>query len=505
MNRKPFRLPRSVRNWTSIMGAALASVSLIFIIFLFLISVVFDAGSSYLGIFIYIILPIFMIIGLILIPVGMLITSRKQAKAGAEKERLKWPSLDFNRPEIRNATLIFGAGTLVFILLTSVGSYEAFHYTESVEFCGKLCHKVMEPEYAAYHLSSHERVKCVDCHVGSGANWYVKSKLSGLYQVYSVMFNKYPRPIPTPIHNLRPARETCEQCHWPQKFYDRKMRMKRSYIADEANTEWDIQLLMKTSATFSAMGLQEGIHWHINPDVKIEYRVHPEDPQSIPWVRFSNLKTGESHVYTDPDSTIIPQALEMQEIKLMDCMDCHNRPSHNYLPPQNFIDEAITAGTIPHTLPDAKIIAMQVLIQDYATRDSAFLSIEKQVQEYYKLMYPELMEEKKADIAQTIKAIQDGYSRNIFPVMKVKWNVYPLHLGHLETKGCYRCHNDEHKSDTGRIISRDCKLCHNIMAQGRPGEMQFSQSMESLEFQHPVNINDAWKTKLCSECHHQLY
>jgi hypothetical protein len=505
MKLKPVTLPQSVRNWTSILGAVLASMSLIIIIFLFMISFVFDAGSSYLGIFIYIILPIFLVFGLILIPVGMLITRKKLKKSASDEEQLKWPKIDFNNPAIRNAAMIFGAGTMVFLLLTSVGSYEAFHYTESVEFCGKLCHTVMEPEYTAYHQSSHERVKCVECHVGSGANWYVKSKLSGLYQVYSVTFNKYPKPIPTPIHNLRPARETCEQCHWPQKFYDRKMKMKRFYLADETTTEWDVNMLMKTSATFSALGQQEGIHWHINPNVKIEYRNNPSDNESIPWVKFTNLKTGESHIYQEPDSTLDPEAMKNVPVKTMDCMDCHNRPSHNYLPPQNFIDDAITSGAISHELPDIKIVAMQVLYQDYSTKDSAFAAIETQVNEYYKLMYPDVLESKKKEIQQAISAMQEGFSRNIFPAMKVKWSAYPLHLGHLETKGCYRCHNDKHKSDTGRVISRDCKLCHSILAQGKPGEMEYSTSMQPLEFHHPVNINEAWKTKLCSECHSKLF
>jgi hypothetical protein len=283
------------------------------------------------------------------------------------------------------------------------------------------------------------------------------------------------------------------------------MKMKRLYLADETTSEWDVNLLMKTSATFSALGQQEGIHWHINPDVKIEYRVNPSDKESIPWVKFTNRKTGESHIYTESDSTVNETALQQAEMKTMDCMDCHNRPSHNYLPPQSFVDDAITSGKISRQIPDIKIIAMQDFGQDYPTKDSAFMAIDNQVKEYYKLMYPDTLESQKENIQNAILALQEGYSRNIFPVMKVKWNAYPLHLGHLETRGCYRCHNDKHKSDTGRVISRDCNLCHSIVAQGKPGEMEYSASMEPLTFQHPVNINEAWRTKLCSECHNKLF
>ncbi len=499
------KLPQSLRNWTSLAGATLASFSLFVIVFLFIMNMVFDVGSSYLGIFIYIILPVFLVFGLILIPFGMLFQRRKKKKITPEEEQKDWPLIDFNDRGVRNAALIFITGTVFFFLLSAIGSYEAFHYTESVEFCGTLCHKVMEPEYVAYHQSSHERVKCVECHVGSGADWYVKSKLSGLYQVYSVIFKKYAQPITTPIHNLRPARETCEECHWPQKFYDRKVKMKRSYLANEETTEWDIQMLMKTSATYNAFGLQEGIHWHINPDIKIEYISDSKDLESIPWVRYTNLKTGEVHTYLDTNSENPDRNWDAASAKTMDCIDCHNRPSHNYLPPQNFIDDYITAGSISREIPDIKMAIMQVLAQDFESKDSAFAQIDFQIRDYYDLMYPEVLEEKEELLAQAIAFVKEGYSRNFFPYMKVKWSAYPNHLGHLETQGCYRCHNDRHTSSTGRVISRDCNLCHEIVAQGTPGQIQYASGGGSLEFHHPEEIGDAWKTRLCSDCHFNLY
>lgn len=498
------RLPSSLRNWTSIIGASLALVSLILILFLFTVSWIFDAGSSYLGIFIWIILPVFLIIGLLLIPIGMWITHRRQRKQEHEKV-LKWPVVNFNTASVRNAAIIFAFGTLIFLMLTGIGTYEAFHYTESVEFCGTICHRVMEPEYVAYHQSSHERVKCVECHVGSGASWYVKSKLSGLYQIYSVAFNKYPRPIPTPISNLRPARETCEQCHWTEKFYEPMLRVKRSYLSDYDNTEWDIHLLMKTSATYSALGLQEGIHWHINPDVQIEYQADPDDPNVIPWVRYTNRKTGESRIYLDQEYDFNKAKFEGKNLKTMDCMDCHNRPSHNYRPPQDFVDDAITAGKISRELPDVKFLAMEILGEDYPTRDSAFSAIRARVWQYYEEMYDEYLETHADELEWAIVAMQIGYSRNIFPYMRVKWDKYPNHLGHLETNGCYRCHSDRHVSITGRVISRDCNTCHHILAQGVPGAMEYSKAFEPLEFKHPIDIRDAWKTTFCSDCHFRLY
>jgi hypothetical protein len=498
-------LPSSVRNMTSIVGATLALMSLIVIIFLFIVSMFFDAGNAYLGIFMWIIVPVFLVIGLLLILVGVWITHRKNTRLNIQDSSVKWPIFDLNVDSVRNAFLIFIFGSVIFLILTGIGSYEVFHYTESVEFCGTICHEVMEPEYVAYHESSHERVKCVECHVGSGASWYVKSKLSGLYQIYSVAFNKYPRPIPTPISNLRPARETCEQCHWTEKFYEPMLRMKRSYLSDYENTEWDINLMMKTSATYSALGLQEGIHWHINPDVLIEYLPDPENHGSIPWVRYTNTKTGAVSIYRDPEYQFASNEINEKNVKKMDCMDCHNRPSHNYRPPQDFIDDAITAGNISRMLPDIKYLAMEILNQDYPTKDSAFIAIKAKVYEYYEMNYEEVLEDNLADLDRAILAIQNGYSRNIFPRMKVKWDKYPNHLGHLETNGCYRCHSDRHVSETGRVISRDCTQCHHILAQGEPSNLKFSKSFQSLEFEHPVNIGDAWKKDFCSTCHFKLY
>jgi hypothetical protein len=474
------------------------------IVFLFLFSLFFAEGDSYSGLFIYIILPTIMFIGLLMIPIGIRIKRRKEKKGKIERE-FKFPVVDFNDPKQRTMLFFIAIGLAIFLLISALGSYQAFHYTESNEFCGTTCHKVMEPEYTAYMGSAHERVKCVECHVGSGTSWYVRSKLSGLYQVYSVLTNAYSKPIPTPIHNLRPAQETCEKCHWPEKFYDRKYVTHRHYISDEENTEWDVGLLMKTSPQYRALGLQEGIHWHINPNVKIEYKPASFKRDEIAWVKYTNLETGEETIYQDYENEFDNASLDTLVLRTMDCLDCHNRPSHNYKSPRNFIDEAITAGKISVKIPEIKMAVMGILANDFPDKDSAFSFIDHEIDDYYSSYYPEFYDTSILLLNTAKNTIKEEYAKNIFPLMKVKWSEYPNHMGHLENNGCYRCHNDSFQSDDGKFISRDCNLCHLIKAQGVPGDMKYANEIESLEFEHPVDIGDEWRTTLCAECHANLY
>ncbi len=498
------KLPKSVYNWITMIGVIIALFNLVTILFLVIVSVLFNLGSSYLGLFIYVILPGFMLFGLILIPIGM-IRKHRQLKRITEPELKRLPVIDMNDRRTRNAFMIFFIGTIIFVFISASGTYEAYHFSESVAFCGTLCHSVMHPEYTAYQNSPHARVKCVECHVGQGASWYVKSKLSGLYQVYSVIFHKYETPIPTPLNNLRPARETCEVCHWPQKFYSRKLRVQKNFLADSANSEWDIYLQMKIGPQFSAFGLKEGIHWHINPDVKIEYVADDEKRENIVWVKYTNIKTGESHVYMNEESVPEDSTLKNYPARVMDCIDCHNRPSHIYKAPQHFVDNIMVTGQVSKEIPFIKQTAMEILKTAYGTTDSAYMALENGITAFYKDTYPDYYASNKPSIDGAIAAIKEAYSKNMFPEMNVSYDAYPDHIGHLESRGCFRCHNDLFKTDKGRTITRDCNLCHTIIAQGNPLTLQKVAVTDTLEFVHPIDIKGVWKTSDCSECHNYLF
>ncbi len=497
------KLPNAYYNRISFYGTLLAGFSLALIAFLYIVTKFFYEGGAYVGLIIFIIIPAFLVVGLFMIPIGMWLKIKRERKH--QKEDTRWKIIDLTDRRTRNAMIVFVVGTFIFLIATSIGSYQAFHYTESNKFCGTLCHKVMSPEYTAYQLSSHARVKCVECHVGEGASWYVKSKLSGLYQVYSVIFKKYPQPIPAAVHNLRPARETCEKCHWPNKFYANRIVHNRSYLANENNTECNITLKMKTSPKISAHGLNEGIHWHINPNVKIEYITDSEFRETISWVKYTNLETGDSIIFQDQNNIIPQEKLDSLELRTMDCMDCHNRPSHLFLSPTDYIDDGINKGNIPKELPYIKFIAMQVIKPPFGTTDSALMFIKDTITNFYKEKHPDIYKEKQDLIEKAIKGIEEEFLQNCFPEMKVYNTAYLNHIGHQESLGCFRCHSGTHTSEDGKTISKDCNLCHTIIAQKIDTISQYAAIDDTLEFHHPEDIGEAWKEMHCSECHSALY
>ncbi len=473
------------------------------ILILYLFSLLSEPTNSYIGLYIYIVLPVFLVLGLILVPSGVIITIRR--KKGVESGNNPWPVIDLNTKKDRASVVKIFLITMIFLVASAMGSYRAFEYTESNEFCGKLCHQVEEPEYITYQNSSHARVTCVECHVGKGASWYVKSKLSGLYQVYSVITKKYPRPILTPIHSMRPERETCERCHWPEKFYSRKLRVQRSYLADSANTEWNLSLLMKIGPEFKSMGNSEGIHWHINKDFKIEYISDTRNRESIPWVKLTNLKTGEVKIFKDDQNPLDKKALDNLDIRIMDCMDCHNRPSHLFKSAPDYIDNAFVTGQLPKDLAFFKEAAMEALKMPFPDKETAMHNISEKVLKFYKDEHPEVLKSDQDRVIKAISVIRQEYNLNAFPYMKADASQYPNHIGHLESEGCFRCHSGRHKTDKGETISKNCEICHTIIAQGPTGNITNSYLNSTLQFVHPTNIGEKWKTEFCSECHSSFY
>jgi len=496
------KLPSSFYNPISILGSIIALIAWITLVFLFIMTKTFQDYNVYMEIFTYVVVPGFLIIGLILIAVGMIIRRRNQRK-GIESTGKNIFIFNLKESKTRNALIIFISVTILFVLSTIIGSYEAFHYTESNEFCGKLCHKAMSPEYTTYQYSPHASVKCVDCHIGNGVNWFVKAKISGVRQLFHYVTSNYDKPISTPIDALRPAAQTCEKCHWPQKVYTHKLNDFRYFLRDSANTEWEMALDMKLGASTKLSGTTKGIHWHDDPDVEVQYKTNAKH-DTIFWVKYINKKTGEETVYEDEEYKKSSADLAKLSTRSMDCMDCHNRPAHEYRSPGYYLNNLFASGKISTSIPWLKNVSMFALKGKFSTRDSAILGLKNKIVSIYEKKYPEIYKKYEKEIAAATTVITNEYLANSFPEMRISSSNYPRHIGHLESAGCFRCHNDRQKSAQGKVISKDCYKCHDFLKIGKKGEMTFCDVNNSVKFAHPIDIENDWQDMSCMECHGEI-
>lgn len=489
------RLREWLRNPISLVGLVLALIAFGNILFLFFLDLTSQHPNPYVGILAYMIAPGFLIAGLLLIPFGIWYDRRKRRQQ--PDARVRYLRIDFNDPSQRGALAFVFTFVIAFIGLSVIGSYRAYEFTDSVQFCGQLCHSVMAPEFTAYQLSPHARVGCVDCHVGAGATWYVKSKLSGARQVFATAFNTYPRPIPTPVHNLRPAAETCEQCHWPKKFYGAQLKVFTHYSSDETNTARQIRMLINTGGGDPATGAPEGIHWHMNIANEITYIATDEQRQVIPYVHVKNME-GRVTEYFAKDSTLTKEQIATAGRHRMDCVDCHNRPTHIYVPPDLSVDNSLLARRLDATLPFLKQQSVAALTANYATTDAAMQGIAKSIESFYESKYPALAKSKQLEIRSAVEELQRIFRNTTFPEMKLNWQTHPNNIGHYYFIGCFRCHDGQHVSADGKVITKDCQTCHTVLSQAEGGINM--AAVEKVTFQHPIDLGDLTQVS-CSDCH----
>jgi nitrate/TMAO reductase-like tetraheme cytochrome c subunit len=442
-------------NPVSLVGTTLAATSAALIVILLVVEIGGEHDNPYVGILSFIALPGVFVAGLALIPLGVWRDRRRRRRAG--EGAAAFPVIDLNVNKTRRIVMTVVVLTIVNLMILAGATYKAVEFMDSTEFCGLVCHSVMKPEYTAFSRSPHARVSCASCHIGPGADWFVKSKLSGAWQVISVNLDLYERPIPTPIHNLRPARETCEQCHWPTKFVGDRLRVRTHYLDDEENTE------VKTVVLLRVGGLQgresHGIHWHVDPANQVRYR-SDESREIISDVELT-LQDGTVKTY------VLDGAADGEissEWRTMDCVDCHNRPTHIYRVPEQEVDTAIEDGSIPRSLPYVRREAVRALRGEYASQDEAQEGIAAAMRAFYEENHPEIALARREEIDKVGRILGDLYSYNVFPSMNLEWGTYPDHLGHVNFPGCFRCHDDEHATADGEVISQDCDTCHTLLA-----------------------------------------
>jgi NapC/NirT cytochrome c family, N-terminal region len=439
-------------NWISLAGVVVVTAATVTWLVFLPITIRGGILHPYFGLVVYLLLPGIFIAGLLLIPVGIYWNRRRKRVSG--EMPADFPPLDPRNPELRKLALFVLGTTFLNIIIASQFSYSAVRYMDTVAFCGQTCHVVMKPEFTAHQRSPHSRVECVNCHIGPGASWFVRSKLSGAGQVIAVLLNNYPRPIPAPVKNLRPARETCETCHWPQKFDEDRLRDIASFGEDEQNSLSHTVLMLHLGGGPSRVGIHGR---HLGAGVNVRYYASDEKRQKIPWVEYTS--GGATTVYVSGD--VKPDPSQLRE---MDCVDCHNRPTHIYELPARGVDHAMLTGEISPSLPFAKKQAVTILKQSYSTEADAVARIPTAFEDFYRNNYPQVYAQRRDEISRSGKAVLAVFQHNVFPEMKVTWGTYPNNLGHTDFDGCFRCHDEQHAAKDGKTITQDCSACHNLLA-----------------------------------------
>jgi len=412
-----------------IAGAVLTTFSAVLFLVVFLADLFGLHTNPYLGVLFFLLLPAGFVIGLVLFALGHWPAS--------------WPRIDLNDATQRATVTIVFALTIVNVVIVSMAAYRGVEYMDSVAFCGQVCHTPMQPEFVAHQTGAHANVRCVDCHVGAGASSFVSAKAAGTRRVLAVIRGNYSKPIVPAPSQLVKAVETCEGCHSPARYHGDKVRRVVEYADNEKNAETVTTLKVHVGGGDERRGLATGIHWHMNVANEIEYIATDKSRQTIPWVR---MKDRDGHVREYVVAGTTSEQLSKGERRRMDCMDCHNRPSHVIAPtPERAVNDAMAVGAIPLSLPFIHRESVRALKSGNpaALRDFYHTQPRDQVE-------------------RAVAAVQDIYRRNVFPSMNVTFGTYPDNIGHVDSPGCFRCHDDNHKSKDGKKIGQDCETCHAI-------------------------------------------
>jgi nitrate/TMAO reductase-like tetraheme cytochrome c subunit len=447
---RPF-FARVLKNRVSATGVALTTASALLFVALVVLEVAGVLENPYAGLVVFVMVPALFVAGLLLIPFGLWLERR----AAGDRQG---PVVDLGHRATRRMGVFLAAATVVNLVILSLASYGAVEYSESQSFCGQVCHTVMEPEFVAHQNGPHAKVHCVTCHVGPGARGMIHAKVNGIRQVYLVATGGYRQPIPTPVEDLPSTAHTCQQCHWPDRHIGDVVKVIAEHADDEANTPTTTTVKLHVGGATGGTGYGTGIHWHTNPANAIEYVAGDEKLEQIPYVR-QTAPDGTVHEYFAEGAD--PAALAAKPRHRMECIDCHSRPAHSFgETPERAVDAAIANGQIDRSIPFVRREAVRALTATYPAREAAPAEIDKSIRAALQTSSSAGVDQ--AAVGRAISATQAIYNRNIFPTMKVTWGSYPNQVGHTTANGCFRCHDDQHKTRDGRAIRQDCELCHTI-------------------------------------------
>ncbi len=445
------------RNLLSLIGGAITTASAFVLVGFWMVDVLGHGGSSnpYIGLILFLFLPGFFLLGLILIPIGIFIQRRKLLAEGALPSI--YPEVNFNDPMFRHALNFVIIATFINFVIVGVASYRGVAYMDTPGFCGAACHVPMQPQWVAYQHSPHSHVDCTECHVGSGAANYVHAKMAGMKQLVGVTFNTFPRPILAPLSELRPARATCEECHAPNRFIGDRLLVKTTFGDDEKNASTKTMLVLHLGGVDSLSHLS-GIHGHHLTN--FQYTSTDSENQTIIAVDAPG-PNGTTTEYVSTDWKGPVKGVK----RTMDCMDCHNQAAHSYQTAEDAVDESMTNGSPDPSLPFVHKQGLLLIQGKYGSQDEAATKIKAGLENFYRTQYPAVWSSQHNQIEQAAATLVTIYKQNVFPEMKVTWGTYPNNIGHNNFPGCFRCHDGNHTTKDGsKTITNDCAACHNLLA-----------------------------------------
>ena len=495
--------PQTFYNPLSLVGAVVFLFNIGLMIFLAVVEMLAKHSRPYADIIIFMVLPLIVFFGLVLIVVGI-VRERRRLKAGGVIES-RFPILDFNDPKHRTLVLVFICGFVIMSLLYAFAGFKTYEYTESDTFCGVLCHSsgqgIHRAENLSYSFSPHAKVGCSTCHVGSGVEYFVLYKVRGMRQLFNLLTGRVPKPIPAPVADLRPAQDVCESCHGPKyQFYER-LEARQFFLSDTGNTPWKLDLLLKMGTAGLKTDRPPKMHWHSSTTEEIIYDASDPKRIVIPWVQVKRLD-GKVRTYRSRGTAMEAKEPGDAAKRRMDCVDCHNRAGHPFHHPSDILNALLSTGLVDPALPDIKTAALKALEGEYRTFDEGKESIGKMITDFYRTRHPSIAESKKVAIDRAIAALQRSYERNYDPLMKVSWKNFPSNRGHRHAPGCFRCHDGNHVSEDGMLLSKDCNLCHVLLEHQVSGEAgDKSATIRQITYPHPVDIGDSYLTMNCSDCH----
>jgi len=444
------------KNPLSLIGGAITTASAFVLVGFWMVDVLGHGGSSnpYIGLILFLFLPAFFLIGLILIPIGIFFQRRKLLSQGALPSI--YPEINLNEPVFRHALNFVIIATFVNFVIVGVASYRGVAYMDTPGFCGTACHVPMQPQWAAYSHSPHSNVECTECHIGSGAKNFIHAKMAGTRQLYAVAFNTFPRPIVATLSELNPASETCEQCHAPARFIGDRLLVKTTFGEDDKNSATKTILSLHVGGVDSLSRIS-GIHGaHL---ANIEFVATDATNQTIIAVDATG-SDGKKVEYLSSDWKGPVKGVR----RTMDCMDCHNQAAHSHKTAEAALDQSMATGAPDPSLPFVHKQGMLLIQAKYGSQAEAATKIKAGLEDFYRSQYPAIWSGQHDKIEQAATTLTAIYAQNVSPEMKVAWGTYPNNIGHNDSPGCFRCHDGNHTSKGAKTITNDCAACHNLLA-----------------------------------------